>query len=476
MLALNRGGATPAGTGRQAEQWQGMPPWSYPWGFNMMNPFSWCPQLPPSVNPNDASSVVTPVRGEEVPPVVHTPPVSRDATRSVASRHARRPVAAAVDVDDGRNHRSPARGPGPRAAPPRAEVERHSPPRREPDHGDREEDSSDSGSEVSSDEDGTEDLEALLMEGLAEDDWTNPMGGEEEDKDDKVFTSDRVAPILTAAAMLAGAEYVDSKVRQSSLAFGNPGLKKSAVDPVVVIPSDIHQFQEDAASTKRKLGSADALNRVFRVSEQDFAQFFTVPQMDSDVAGFLENAAIGSPNAYCKTWESMLMGVDREIRSVTRLCTFQLLISNALSINLSDNCAEKDGVRTDDGPFAMAKLSADLNARSINLLMQLSAKNRAARRENVCTGIKNMRINTRARTKIVKKLKKLPLTGVTLFGKRKFTSTVKKVTKSVKDERTLGFNLQSFFQSSRRKRGSSQFRGGGRTFAVPSLRECRRQQ
>ena len=89
--------------------------------------------------------------------------------------------------------------------------------------------------------------------------------------------------------------------------------------------------------------------------EEDYRELFKVPDMGSDVESFLKGYA-GTQSSYVKAWENSLKNIDQELRSLSRLSSFQLLIANAMAIQLSDS----PDAKAKDGPFAMAKLFSGL--------------------------------------------------------------------------------------------------------------------
>ena len=144
--------------------------------------------------------------------------------------------------------------------------------------------------------------------------------------------------------------------------------------------------------------------------------------------GFLKKAP-GTQTGYVKSWENTLKCIDRELRSLSRLKSFQLLITIAMAIHLLDSShgAAKDS------PFAMAKLSADMSASQTAILMRLSTQTVRLRRDNIFASVQDHH-----KAKLVDKLKALDIQEGSDGG---FAATVKKVAKVVTSEHTLGSQL-----------------------------------
>ena len=269
----------------------------------------------------------------------------------------------------------------------------------------------------------------------------------QDERDKKIFSKDRVDPIILSAAQLAGAEYLDNTVSTSTLLFGNSGLKRSDTSPILSMPPDVYEFRDQARKYKGSIGKTNALTTIFKVPEEDFRGLFRVPDMGSDVEAFLRKAP-GTQTGYVKSWEAALKAIDRELRSLSRLSSFQLLIANAMAIHLSDsdNAAEKDS------PFAMAKLAADLSARQTAMLMRLSTQTIRLRRNNVFASVLGLH-----KGKLVDALKALDIQDSSLFGDGGFAATIKQVAKDVTSERTLSTRLHTAGVSS----GAGAGRGKG---------------
>jgi hypothetical protein len=278
----------------------------------------------------------------------------------------------------------------------------------------------------------------------------------QDDQDSKIFGKDRVDPILLTAAQLAGAEYLQSEEAQTSLVFGHSGLKKKKVSPILCMPPDIYGMRDDARAFKGALGKTNALTGVFRVPDDDFAELFHVPPLGKYVDSFVRKSP-GNQPFFIKNWEAGLKGIDHELRTLSRLATFQLLIANAMSIQLSDSAGAEDK----DSPFAMARLTTDLAARQAAVLMRLSTQTVRLRRENVFASVPGLH-----KQRLIEKLKELPISNDSLFGDGGFLKVVKRIAGDVAREKTLGSQLHSFAASSNKPgnapRRQQRNRRGGR--------------
>lgn len=255
----------------------------------------------------------------------------------------------------------------------------------------------------------------------------------------KLFSSERVNPVLTSAAQLAGAEYIDASESESSLLFGQSGLKRKKPSPILHMPPDIYKMREDAEAFKGPLVSRTYdLVSIFRVPEEDLKELFEVPPLGDDADRYIKQAQ-SATLGFSKDWEKSLKGLDSHLRNMSRLSAFQLLIANATAIQLSDS----PDAKAKDGVFAMSTLLADLAARQTAKLMRLSAHTVKLRRENFFAGIPGQH-----KEKLVESLKKLSVSSDSIFGKKGFTKAVKDAARVVDDERKLGSSLKSVGASS----------------------------
>ncbi len=401
--------------------------WTQPWGLGN----GWCPFPAPSMPPPlvqqqhlqlSAPSVVT---SQPVSSVIQSQP-SSTVTWSVPSRRGSGSAGAAA---------SGAARPPVRSVPSRELTSRQL---EQSEDSDEDEDEP---SEVSDDDESSAlGNEADLFREIEHSD-TGTLDPSQQDldhdaqdeRDKKIFSKDRVDPILLSAAQLAGTEFLEDTVSKSTLLFGHSGLKRKRPSPILSMPPDVYEFRDQARSFSGSLGKTSALTSVFRVPEEDFKGLFRVPDLGSDVETFLKKTP-GTQTGYIRSWENALKGIDRELRSLSRLASFQLLITNAMAIHLSDteNGAEKDS------PFAMAKLSADMAARQTTMLMRLSAHTVRLRRDNVFASILGHH-----KSKLVDKLKSMDLQDASLFGDGGFAATIKSVAKRVTDEHTLDGQLRA---------------------------------
>ena len=221
------------------------------------------------------------------------------------------------------------------------------------------------------------------------------------------------------------------------------------------MPPDIYTYQEDALAAAGALGKAADLRTVFQVPEEDFRALFSLPKLDADVQEFLKNSATASQSNFIKSWEVTLTKIDKDLRAMSRLSAFQLLVLNALTIHLSDNCAESEA-SAKDGPFAMARLAADLASRQVNMALRFSAHMTRERRSNVYAGLRGDH-----KDRLVTKLKKLDLNNDTVFG-GSFSKSMRKVVKEVQGEKALGLQRQAFSAPASKSRGRSSSRASQR--------------
>jgi len=253
----------------------------------------------------------------------------------------------------------------------------------------------------------------------------------------KRFSRDRLNPVLSAAAKAAGSEFVKDEVRQSSLLFGNTSMRRGGVDPISQMPPDVYNFQDDVRSFKGTLGNSSFFNKLFRVPEEDYTQLFKTPEVDADTLAFIKPQVKASPSNYFSSTEKFLCNIDRELRILSRVSAFQLLILNALSIQLSDGCADGEERDSPDGPFAMAKLASDIASQQVQHSMRISHHTLSLRRDNVYAGVVG-----KYKDDLVSRLKEIDLNGEYLFA-GDFSSKVKEVAKRVQREYTVSKGLQS---------------------------------
>ena len=252
-------------------------------------------------------------------------------------------------------------------------------------------------------------------------------------KDSRVFNADRVNPILTAAARFAEIEFVPDEEPESKLMFGNSGLRRKRPSPILFMPPDVYTAQKEAREYKGKIGSTPSLMGIFKVPQEDYDALFAVPKLGPDVEAFVQSSTV-VPDGYVKRWEETLCSLDGMTRGLTRLAAFQLLIANALGVQLSDaqDAAEPDS------PSAMASLSADIASRQVAMLMRFSEHTCRLRRENVFASIHGQH-----KKKLETKLKELDLGGGNLFGGKGFLKSLSKVAKHIDGQRKVSSTVGS---------------------------------
>lgn len=286
----------------------------------------------------------------------------------------------------------------------------------------------------------TEDIMPFFNDDASE--LADDVGMEEsESNPNKVlFSLDKVKPILRAAAQAAGAEFIEDDVEQPSLLFGNLTQKSSQVTPVVTMPPDVHALQSRVNKAGTKLTYSKLLQKSFRVSEEDYHSFFRVPALDVGAVNYLKPDKSAKQQTFLPAKETMLSNMDRHVRSSARIASFQLMIMNALTINLSDGNAGED-IDQPDGSFAMAKLSTALASELLRNSMKLSHHIGLMRRQNVYFGIRN-----KYKDELVSRLRKLESDSEYLFA-GEFMKVFKKVAKDIQSRQSMDKPFTSFSQS-----------------------------
>jgi len=250
------------------------------------------------------------------------------------------------------------------------------------------------------------------------------------------FSRERLLPILKSAGLAANVEFEGEEKPESSLLFGGLGLRSRKVTPMVRMPPEVCTAQEEVRSSyKGALGNSRVFNTIFRVPEDDFVDYFNPPAFDADALQFFAPLKSKKQWTYLPAWEEQLVKLDREIRGVSRLAAFQLLILNNLTIQLSDD--ESGEGHEPDSPFAMARLTAELAGQQIKQLMRISHATIPMRRNNVCAGLSGAH-----KEDIASRLKGLRLDSQSLFA-GKFTEALKEVHKKIKREQAIGKVVQS---------------------------------
>jgi len=259
------------------------------------------------------------------------------------------------------------------------------------------------------------------------------------------FSRERLLPILKSAGLAANVQCEDEEKPESSLIFGGLGLRHRKIIPVICMPPDVRTTQEEVRKYKGSLGTSKVFNTIFRVPEEDYAEYFTPPAFDEDAAQFFAPLKSKRQDTYLPLLEKDLVGLDREIKVVARLAAFQLIILNSLTIQLSDDVSDEgyDG----DSPFAMAKLSAEMAGQQLTQLMRISHATVPMRRANVCAGLAG-----KHKEDITGRLKDLDLDSERLFA-GKFTDALKQTAKKMKREQAIGKVIQSTNTSSYQSRG-----------------------
>lgn len=222
--------------------------WMQPWGFGMFNPWSWCPPFQTSGMTNDprlmgasatrADTVVTSQPSRHSASVRHSSSVPAQVTLSVPSHRPRVSSEASASVT----------------------VHSQQPSSDEEEDDDCDvnqshlDDSDDSSAMLGNEADLFRDDAASVASSSRLRDVLDSSEDVQAEMDSKIFSKDRVDPILLSAAQLAGAEYLDDSESKSSLTFGTSGLRKKKASPILFMPPDIYEFQEEARKFKSKTG------------------------------------------------------------------------------------------------------------------------------------------------------------------------------------------------------------------------------
>lgn len=265
-----------------------------------------------------------------------------------------------------------------------------------------------------------------------------------------LFSADRINPILKAAAQAAGAEVLSDDKPESSLLYGNLGQPASNLTPILSIPNDVHTLQSEVFKSKGALDKSVFFQKALRVPEEDYQQFFATPKMDNEALIFVKNDKLAKQRCYLPALETQFVNMDKHVRVMSRLATFQLMIMNALSIGLSDGEGQSEQATEEpDSLFNMSKLSAALAGQQLRYSMRMSQHLVKARRDNVYFGIRGKR-----KDELLEKLKKVEFDSTTIFG-GKFAKICKKVAKDIKHQEVFDEPSSEF---SGKPRGSGNYR------------------
>jgi len=252
-----------------------------------------------------------------------------------------------------------------------------------------------------------------------------------------IFSKQKVNPVLRAAGMAAGVEFFKEEKPQASLIFGSLSAGQSKICPVLHMPPDIHNLQDTVKRRfKGTLKNSKFFSQILRVPDNDFEKLFSVPRLDSDAASFLKSQNRNIQVGYLPALERNLLRMDHEIKTLSRISAFQLLILNTLSIELSDS--QSGDTSSPDGAFAMSTLASDLAGQQLSHSMRLSLNNICIRRDNVYAGLSEGKF----KSDIVSRLGDLDLNNELLFN-GKFNKSIRKVARKNQSVQSLGATLQA---------------------------------
>lgn len=286
----------------------------------------------------------------------------------------------------------------------------------------------------------------------------------------KVFAKPVVIPILRAVAETSvfGIDQDTSDVDECALLVGNMRLPQSKDQAWLKVPREVALFREAAIkeSSKvedkagnKKLGyasklcsSARQIKEIFKVSDEDDEEFFAECVLDKDVKGFLKD---DRRKGFRPDWEQALLGFDTQVKSLQRLAVFQLMILQAIVVDLapSDEASEEDlaEAQTVDGNLACCKLLADMAGHSVKGMSVLLAQLSKLRRRNVGDGLEVAGFSA----EFVKELYKVPSPANKLFADRLQETTKKAAKKAVALKEVTAAVKASRGRSSNRGRGYS---------------------
>ena len=243
---------------------------------------------------------------------------------------------------------------------------------------------------------------------------TQPSGsGSKKSGDLRCFDPKVISPILDKVASVLGLEMTfDDDDTFDPLFLGDFGQSTSSSVPALKLPDKFRDvISKVRRNTSRKF---PRISSVLRVVPEDFKDLFNVPPVDPDILEFIQdkNRTSRTPQFYCPAWDGELKQLDLITRLTMRLLAFQVLLSNASS--LDEDLANSNEAR---------ELEVTLAAQSFKFLSRLSVLITKSRRSNVIQSIKHDLVSS-----LVDGLNKVSLdeNPSQLFG-----GQFKKVTKSV---------------------------------------------
>jgi len=218
---------------------------------------------------------------------------------------------------------------------------------------------------------------------------------------------------------------VDEDVDECTLAFGSMSLPQSG-QAWLKVPQEVRkQRQADVqgaqpSETKgawkrvepKPFPIANALKRVFRVSDEDGDEFLNDCVLDPDVKRLLTSQPI---MGYHQEWERTLKSFDTQLKIFLRLGVFQLHILNAVCTDLTplDTASQEDWdeAQSPDGNLACCKLLADMTGQQLKGFSAMLAQCARERRVNVCRGLEVAKF----KAEFIEELARVPSPAKSLF-------------------------------------------------------------
>jgi hypothetical protein len=280
----------------------------------------------------------------------------------------------------------------------------------------------------------------------------------------EIFISDRVGPILRTTAELNGLDDVEEiQIEPNALRFGSLSFGASTSMPLMQLPIEVGKLTTTVSKSKKLyVKPPRALDRAFRVSQQDQENFFVPPRIDDDVKLILSR--LNKPNKvefYSKFWENEMLTMDIFMRSITRVAAFQLAVLNATMIDLQP--LEGQQAVNEDFAIPSTLLATDMAGQVLKLSVNLSHRLTRLRRQNACAGVRARVIDMVADELLTVDFDTDP---TRLFGGL-FDKTSKKVAKrqeaaKANQRRGTGYRSSSYSRAgnSRGNRQSSSYSSG----------------
>ena len=276
-----------------------------------------------------------------------------------------------------------------------------------------------------------------------------------------VFSKDRIDPIIKAAAVTCGLEFVNDTLEDNSehsLQFGGIGFANYESYPRLHLPKDIRKEKERQAKTKWHPKPFKLFDRVFRVPRQDYDSLFTVPIMDPDVTKLLPKQSRASRKAqfYSAFWEHELISLDAHLKCQSRIAAFQLVLLNHLVQQIGAQDDESDREDDPSSSYATARLITDMAAQLLRSSLSLSLRTISLRRENACAHLRKKFVND-----LPTDLSKLPFSDSHVFGSA-LPKTVRGLARKIRDNKSLESSLAPLSSN----KGKGKGRGSGKKQAL----------